>query len=207
MTQMGWTFDPDNPVFSKREEPKSQPVSRGRMVQGYLWSRTILCRSCTGLIPLSPNWRLSPSLAIRLLPNRDWGIVQFEIVPKIKESRGTIAKGIATCPLCGTTCRQGYPAEEAQAGRMGHIEYCRVYRGRWFPIYHRDGRRTQGKDPIEYEVPGNVLYESDHERWRCLQSAGLAGAAAETDPLLLDLGLFGGTVSEFAPGIERLGIV
>ena len=206
MTQLGWTFNPDNPVYEKRIEPHGRRIIEGRMVQAYLWSRTILCPSCTGLIPLSPNWKLSPKLGIRLLPNHEFGIVQFDIVPTAKESRGTIKKGIATCPLCGTTCQKGYPAEEAQAGRMGHIEYCRVYINR-YPIYRRRGPPIQGRDATEFQVPGNVLYESDLERWRCLKSKGIAGSVAKTDPLLLDLGLFGGAVSEYAPGVERLGIV
>ena len=207
MTQMGWTFDPANPVFQKREERPRRPRTQGRMVQAYLWSRTILCRACLGLIPLSPQWNVSRNQGLRLVPEPDWGIVRFELVGANSISRGSIKKGIATCPLCGATTPKGYPADEAQAGRMGHIEYCRVYRGRLFPIFHRDGRQTQGRDPIEYEVPGNVLWESVQERARVLKSAGLAGAAAKLDPLLLDLGLFGGTESHFAPGVERLGVV
>ena len=34
---------------------------------GYLWARTVACPYCVGLVPLSPNWRLTPSgVGVRL---------------------------------------------------------------------------------------------------------------------------------------------
>jgi len=205
MVQSGWTFDPANPVFTKREKPRPAIIN-GRMVQAYLWSRTIICVSCTGLIPLSPNWRLSSKLGIRLLPNHDFGVVGFEVVSKARESRGTITKAIATCPLCGTVTPKGYPAQEARANRMGHIEYCRIYKNR-YPIYRRNGPPVQGRDALEFVVPGNVIAESDRQRWCYLKDKGWSGIAARNDPLLRELGLFGGKVSEYAPGIEALGLL
>lgn len=58
MAQLGWTFDPDNPVYEVYAKSEKKNYN-WRGVQAYLWSRTILCPDCTGLIPLSPIWRLS----------------------------------------------------------------------------------------------------------------------------------------------------
>ena len=119
--QMGWTFDADNPTFV-RSEPTPKPgrgIITGYQVQAYLHSRTVLCPSCTGLIPLSPNWRLSPDYSIRLLPDINRGIVDFEVVAKRDESYGTVKKAIAVCPLCGTTTPKGYISSEAQARADG----------------------------------------------------------------------------------------
>ena len=204
MTQIGWTFNPEHPTYRVREKP-AKAIIDGRMVQAYLWSRTILCPSCTGLIPLSPNWRLSKGLGIRLLPNHDFNVVEFEVVRMSQTSYGTVGKGIAVCPLCGSTCPKGYPAAESQAERMGHIQYCVIYRNR-YPVYRASGKPIQGRDPLQFEVPGSVLYESDTERWRCIKSKGLRGIA-ESDPLLRELGLFGGTESDYAPGVVSLGVL
>ena len=202
MTQFKWTFDPDNPVYQVEEKRKSL-VIQGRKVRAYLWARSILCTSCTGLIPLSPNWRLSPTLGIRLIPDHAFLVVRFEVVDIKSCSWGTVKNGIAVCPLCGSTMRKEYPAEEARSDRMGHINYCEVVQYH-YPIYHYRGAPTQGKDPLEFIVPGIAFYQSDCERWRCLRSAGLTAYGVEQDPLLRELGLFGGKESEFAPGVSLL---
>ena len=56
-------------------------------VDGYLWSRTITCPYCGGLVPLSPNWRLdSKGTGVRLVPQTDdpeHRHCSFEIVTKV----------------------------------------------------------------------------------------------------------------------------
>ena len=204
MIQRGWTFDPDNSVFDEVIPDERKPVE-GRVVQAYLWSCTILCPSCTGLIPLAPNWKLSrpQKLGIELIPNQDFNVVMFQVVPWNKRSRGTISEGIAACPICGYVCKQFYPREEAQAGRMGEVQYCMVVR-QWYPIYRSKGSPIQGKGPLEFVVPGDVLWVSHRERWRCLQSRGWAANAMKTHPILRDLGIFGDPPSEYAAGVEAM---
>lgn len=91
---------------------------------------------------------------------------------------------------------------------MGQIEYCRAIKT-YYTIYRGAGRNPiQGVKPLEYVVPDRHIFESDKERWRLLALKGWLGVAVKED-LLLELGIFGGTESEFAPGIAnlyRLGI-
>ncbi len=203
ITQRGWTFNPDKPIWDKEiKVGKGEPRAE-RLVMAYLWSRTILCPSCTALIPLSPNWRLSPKLGLMMVPTPEYKVVQFKVVTAAKTSRGTIAKGIASCPLCGYVCKKFYPREEAQADRMGHIQTCYVTRDYW-PIYRRKGGAIQGKSQKMYTVPPDVLFCSDRERWRCLGllGGGWAAEAMKTDPIYRDLGLFGDPPPEYAVGMS-----
>ena len=56
-------------------------------------------------------------------------------------SRGTIVQGIATCPYCGFVCPQGYPAQEAQTGMLGHCEYVVVVQDKITTYHDRRERR------------------------------------------------------------------
>lgn len=148
-------------ICSKSEKTKIARAQR--YDQTYLWARAVACPSCGGSIPLSPNWRLTkagsgggpkpktatrkdgsqvvipasndaPGLGARLLPDESAGKCGFEIVSKASDhSRGTVARGTATCPYpsCGATTPKGYIAAEASAGRMGHQLYGIIYRDSW----------------------------------------------------------------------------
>ena len=148
-------------ICSKSEKTKIARAQR--YVWSYLWARAVDCPSCGGSIPLSPNWRLTkagsgggpkpktatrkdgsqvvipssndaPGLGARLLPDESAGKCGFEIVSKATDhSRGTVARGTATCPYpaCGATTPRGYIAQEASAGRMGHQLYGIIYRDSW----------------------------------------------------------------------------
>ena len=120
------------------ENGANQKISTVRLHkydQTYLWSRTVRCPDCGNLIPLSPNWRLDGRGAgIRLLPDAVRGVCEFEVVKTGREqSRGTVARGKATCPYpnCGATTAAGYLADEAGAGRMGHQMYCVILKNQW----------------------------------------------------------------------------
>lgn len=181
--QIGWTFDPDSPTYMVRE-PDAAEIIHGYQTRAYLWSRTILCRSCTALIPLSPQWQLSKDVGILLWPDPHSLVVGFEAVPRKEMSSPTIKKGIATCPVCGASTPRGYPAAEARADRMGHVEYCRVKR--WhYPIYRAGKRPRQGKGPMEFQVPnGGGFWHSVKERERVLGLAGMIDQTWQTDPRL-----------------------
>jgi len=78
----------------------------------YLWARTITCEnpSCGAEVPLIRSLWLAKktgrSVALKLTPNSAEKKVDFEIIenPNTREVKeGTVARGSATCPLCGYT--------------------------------------------------------------------------------------------------------
>ena len=96
----------------------------------WLWARTVTCPYCAGVVPLSPNWRVSSSgHGVRLVPEN--GRIRFEIVEQDADhSLGTVKGGDGLCPF--PACRRTIDGDEikaqAQAGRMGHQLYCVVYK-------------------------------------------------------------------------------
>ncbi len=132
---------PPEPQDHNNENSRFSTVRLHKYVWAYLWSRTVHCPDCGSLIPLSPNWRLDGAgTGIRLLPDPDRGVCDFEVVNASREqSRGTVARGKATCPYpnCGATTATGYLADEARAGRMGHQLYCVILKNQW--------QKTDGK--------------------------------------------------------------
>ncbi len=117
------------------KNPPEGTVRLHKYAQTYLWSRTVKCPDCNGLIPLSPNWRLDGQGAgLRLLPDSARGVCDFEIVQTAGEqSRGTVARGKAACPYpnCGATTAAGYLADAAGAGGMDHQLYCVILKNQW----------------------------------------------------------------------------
>lgn len=95
----------------------------------FIWSRTITCPHCEGLVPLSPTWQLNGAgVGLRLKPflgtgpgdgSRKCG---FEIVETAKEhSEGTVSSADGLCPFpdCARPIDGGDIKQQAQAGGMG----------------------------------------------------------------------------------------
>ena len=110
----------------------------GAISTNYLWTRTIRCPYCDGLVPLSPNWRLAPDeTGVRLAPQCEKTAAKrrchFEIVHKLAEqSAGTVAEGDATCPFadCSRVIESDEVKRQAQAGQMGEQLYAIVLKRR-----------------------------------------------------------------------------
>jgi putative DNA methylase len=100
---------------------------------GYLWARTITCPYCTGLVPLSPNWKLDGTgKGVGLRPHLSNGpnsagrVCNFEIVDETsQQSPATISGGDANCPFsdCGRVIDGDEVKRQAQAGQMGDQLY------------------------------------------------------------------------------------
>lgn len=106
----------------------SEPENEDRP-DGYLWARTICCPYCSGVVPLSPNWRLTATgIGVKLHPHLGEGpgspsrICSFEVVKEASlQSDGTVSNGDATCPFsdCGRVIDGEEVKKQAQAGGMG----------------------------------------------------------------------------------------
>ena len=134
----------------------------------YLWARTIVCPYCTGLVPLSPNWRLAPGgIGVHILPKCEGGpgspgrVCTFEIVEKESEhSEGTVSDGDATC--CFPDCRRVIDGDEvkrqAQAAGMGEQLFAVVCKRR-IETRLKSGKR--GKDKWERGYRSPVLLDDN----------------------------------------------
>ena len=174
-----------------REVHSPETLEDGRTVQAYLWARTVVCSDCLMLIPLSPNWRLSPAKGIRLSPDPDMGIVRYQVRPLGEASRGTVRQGIVTCPNpeCGRAHPKDYVRRQFGAtGHLGQVEYCEVYR-ELVPVMTRGGKWIQGRSRCRFRVPPQVELESVRERYRVITSWGpaLVVRSLERDPTWRDL--------------------
>lgn len=112
-------------LYPREPEPDCIPTN-------YLWARTILCPYCGGVVPLSPNWKITKSgLGVRFSASTSTRVCTFELVDEIKEhSEGTVSGGDAACPF--SDCRRVIDGEEikrqAQDGGMGQQLYAVVFR-------------------------------------------------------------------------------
>ncbi|KAF0116657.1 MAG: hypothetical protein FD149_1349 [Rhodospirillaceae bacterium] len=119
----------------------------------FIWSRTIRCPYCHGLVPLSPNWRLAPDgSGVRLQPHLGSGpgdparYCAFVIVTAVKDqSPGTVSGGDGACLYsdCGRVIDGDEIKRQAQAGGMGEQLFAVVFKRR---VETRTKSGNRGKD-------------------------------------------------------------
>ena len=106
----------------------------------FLWARTIPCPYCSGIVPLSPNWRVAPDgTGVKLSacaskgPGSDNRVCTFKIVSSLKEqSEGTVSNGDAMCPYpdCKRLIVGAEIKEAAKSGNMKEQLYAVIYKKR-----------------------------------------------------------------------------
>ena len=108
-------------AYYPRDPDGSSPVA-------YLWARTIRCEGpgCGAVLPLirSPWLARRPgrNIALRLVPRPRLKRVDFEIIEGTMSDGlhdGTVARGAATCPLCGYTTPVASVREQLKVRRGG----------------------------------------------------------------------------------------
>jgi adenine-specific DNA methylase len=149
-------------VQAKLEDLYPQAGLPDQVDATYLFARTVRCPYCDGLIPLSPNWKLSPSgTGVRLLPEGASGpltqgrVCRFEVVSNFEEhSEGTVNDGDARCPYpdCARVVDGDEIKRQAQAGGMGEQLYTIVYKRR-MEISTKSGK-LQEKWERGFRAPG-----------------------------------------------------
>jgi putative DNA methylase len=141
--------------FPAEPEPNAIPTN-------FLWAHTITCPYCSGKVPLSPNWRLSPDgRGIRLVPKCEGGpgsrgrVCSFEIVAQeTEQSQGTVSDGDATCcfPDCKRVIAGSDVKRQAQAGEMGEQLFTIVFKRR-VETRTKSGKRGKAKWERGYRTP------------------------------------------------------
>ena len=163
--------------FLERIEPKYEGIfpaePEDTRIAGFLWSRTVICPYCRGVVPLSPNWRLAPNgTGVRLRPQRGEGpgsrdrVCSFEIVASVREqSEGTVARGTGTCPYpdCGHVVDGDEIKQQAQTGEMGEQLFAVAFKKR-IKKYLKSGKRGKDKWVRGYRAPQPEDDNSTHIR-------------------------------------------
>ncbi len=140
------------------DEPEADAISTN-----FLWARTITCPYCSGLVPLSPNWRMATGgTGVRLKPELAAGpgsegrVCAFEIVGDAREqSAGTVSHGDGVCPYpdCGRVVDGDEIKRQARAGRMGEQLYAVVYKKRVPGRVLKSGKRGKDRWVRGYRAP------------------------------------------------------
>ena len=143
------------PFFPQLKAPECYDLT-------YLWSRTVRCPYCEGLVPLTPNWRLAPDgTGVKLTPLIGTGPgdtnrrCEFVIVKTAAEhSPGTVDDGDGVCPFpdCNRVIDGDEIKRQAQAGEMGEQLYAVVFKRR-IETRTKSGKRGRDKWDRGYRAP------------------------------------------------------
>jgi len=131
----------------------------GREDATFLTARTVRCPYCSGLVPLSPNWKLNnKGVGVRVVPQTgepEHRVCTFEIVlDATHHSAGTVKGGDGLCPFpdCGRVFSNVEIQTQAMAGKMGEQLYAVVYTERKV-IGHSKNRKPKIKKTRGFRAP------------------------------------------------------
>lgn len=176
--------------FYPEEEDGSIPV-------GYIWARTIPCQNptCGAEIPLMRQYWLAKKAKkkVSLYPYVDGGKVEFKVVgdgyeempPDFEPEKGTVARAVATCQVCGSVVdanttrklfRDGeagqrmaavvlhHPKRRGKTYRTATVEDVRIFEEA--EEYLKDQREKLmlewGMDP----VPDEIIHTPDNKEYK-----------------------------------------
>jgi len=115
----------------------------------YIWAHAVPCPTTGHLTPLLPNHWLARTdkqrEAVALHPDAATGRIGLSILHEATQEQGgyqTYKRGVATSVFTGETFDGKYIAQQAQAGKMGHLLLAVAYR----PPH---GRGTQFRVPVD----------------------------------------------------------
>lgn len=93
----------------------------------YLWARAVRCQNpmCRATLPLlKTRWLCSKNrkrIALTLKPNENRDGVDFGITHEPEEPSGTVTRGGAQCPVCGSITQTEQIRYEGRQGRLGAV--------------------------------------------------------------------------------------
>lgn len=142
----------------------------------YLWARTIRCEGpgCGAEVPLIRSLWLAKksnrSVALRIIPNPQEKLVDFEIIENAKASEerpGTVKRGSATCPCCGYTTPVVRVRSQLKLSHGG-ADQARLFCVVTLPIgsYIREYRNSLSRDIDAFKAAQDKL-----DRQKCSLSA------------------------------------
>ena len=179
----------------------------------YLWARTVTCPYCDGLVPLSPNWRLTPEgTGVRLLPDCADGPSIARPRVRVQDRRIRPKSNFPArwpavtchCPYadCGRVVDGDEIKRQAQAGQMGEQLFTVVCKRR-VPgkMLTKSGKRGQDKWVRGYRAPRPEDENSrDHPGTARREAARVGGARHRAKRIV------SGTVSNYDRGHKLYGM-
>ncbi len=168
----------------------------GDTIDGYLWARVVRCPNdqCQLAVPLAPNWKLSTKrrkiiLDICIPPESRGGRCEFKILanpsPKAfqRAKRGTVYRGVGTCPRCQANIPRDYIHAEAKAGRLDHQLLVVIYLTPAKPGSRKKRRQYRLPGPVDVQAIQQIE-DSFPDKLTAWEQAGLLPEAPTLAPVL-----------------------
>ncbi|MEM1672588.1 MAG: DUF1156 domain-containing protein [Archaeoglobaceae archaeon] len=199
-------FYPEDELESNALSLKMENKKEKMAPVGYIWARTIPCQnpSCNAEIPLMRQFWLAKKdkKKIALMPFVEGGEVKFKIVgdgyeempANFNPEKGTVARAVANCLVCGSTVDDKTVRKLFQQGKSGQRMIAVVLNSKKGKIY----RIATQKDIDAYRKAEEYLKE---KRAKLMEEWGIDPVPDEEIPIVHTI-----TQRPFAPR-ENYGIL